>query len=67
MLRNSRIPAALIEVGFTIHPVDGLNLKDENYLDRLALGIANGIRDALITGVTADNGVTNTAVGGAGK
>lgn len=67
VLRNSRIPAALIEVGFTSHPVDGLNLKDENYLDRLALGIANGIRDALITGVTADNGVTNTAVGGAGK
>ena len=66
VLRNSRIPAALIEVGFTSHPVDGLNLKDENYLDRLALGIANGIRDALITGVTAGNGVTNTAVGGAG-
>lgn len=67
VLRNSRIPAALIEIGFTSHPVDGLNLKDENYLDRLALGIANGIRDALITGVTADNTVTYGAVGGAGK
>ncbi|WP_135229121.1 N-acetylmuramoyl-L-alanine amidase [Deinococcus fonticola] len=67
VLRNSRIPAALIEVGFTSHPVDGLNLRDDNYLDRLALGIANGIRDALITGVTANNSVTRSAVGGAGK
>lgn len=67
VLRNSRVPAALIEVGYTSHPVDGQNLKDTNYLDRLALGIATGIRDALITGITADNGVTVTAVGGAGK
>ena len=45
--------------------VVGRAASDENR--SLALGIANGIRDALITGVTADNGVTNTAVGGAGK
>lgn len=67
VLRNSRVPAALIEIGYTSHPVDGQNLKDTNYLDRLALGIATGIRDALITGITADNGVTVAAVGGAGK
>lgn len=67
VLRNSRVPAALVEIGYTSHPVDGLNLMDENYLDRVALGIANGIRDALITGVTADNNVTRGAVGGAGK
>ncbi|BDP40200.1 N-acetylmuramoyl-L-alanine amidase [Deinococcus aetherius] len=53
VLRNSRIPAALVEIGYTSHPVDGLNLKDENYLDRVALGIAQGIREALVTGVTA--------------
>lgn len=53
VLRNSRIPAALIEIGYASHPVDGLNLKDANYLDRVAVGIAQGIRDALVTGVTA--------------
>jgi len=53
VLRNSRIPAALIEIGYTSHPVDGLNLKDTNYLDRVALGIAQGVREALVTGVTA--------------
>lgn len=54
VLRNSRVPAALVEIGFASHPVDGLNLKDSNYLDRVALGIAQGIREALVTGVTAD-------------
>ncbi|GAA0509653.1 N-acetylmuramoyl-L-alanine amidase [Deinococcus depolymerans] len=54
VLRNSRVPAALVEIGFASHPVDGQNLKDSNYLDRVALGIAQGIREALITGVTAD-------------
>ncbi|GMA17347.1 N-acetylmuramoyl-L-alanine amidase [Deinococcus metallilatus] len=62
VLRNSRIPAALVEIGYTSHPVDGLNLKDTNYLDRVALGIAQGIREALVTGITAGG-----AVGGAGK
>ncbi|WP_309569975.1 N-acetylmuramoyl-L-alanine amidase [Deinococcus sp.] len=53
VLRNSRIPAALVEIGYTTHPVDGLNLKDTNYLDRVAVGIAQGIREALVTGATA--------------
>lgn len=47
VLRENRVPAALVEIGFTSHPVDGLNLKDGNYLDRVALGIARGIREAL--------------------
>lgn len=66
VLRNSRIPAALIEIGYTSHPVDGLNLKDNNYLDRVALGIATGIREALLTGVTA-NGAVRGGVGGSDK
>lgn len=53
VLRGSRVPAALVEIGFVSHPVDGLNLQDSNYLDRVALGIAQGIREALVTGVTA--------------
>ncbi|MVN88570.1 N-acetylmuramoyl-L-alanine amidase [Deinococcus sp. HMF7620] len=53
VLRNSRVPAALVEIGYTSHPVDGLNLRDANYLDRVALGLALGIREALVSGVTA--------------
>lgn len=67
VLRNSKIPAALVEIGFTSHPVDGLNLKDTNYLDRVALGIANGIRDALLSGVTASGTVLRGGVGGGDK
>lgn len=48
VLKNAKVPAALVEIGFTSHPVDGLNLRDENYLDRVALGIAQGIRDTLM-------------------
>lgn len=47
VLRENRVPAALVEIGFGSHPVDGLNLKDGNYLDRVALGIARGIRETL--------------------
>ncbi|PNY81721.1 N-acetylmuramoyl-L-alanine amidase [Deinococcus koreensis] len=64
VLRNSRIPAALVEIGYTSHPVDGQNLRDSNYLDRVAVGIAQGIREALVSGVAA-NGVGSA--GGAGK
>ncbi|WP_102128378.1 N-acetylmuramoyl-L-alanine amidase [Deinococcus planocerae] len=56
VLRNSRVPAALVEIGYASHPVDGLNLQDENYLDRVALGVAQGIREALVSGVTAGGG-----------
>ncbi|GAA3998592.1 N-acetylmuramoyl-L-alanine amidase [Deinococcus rubellus] len=53
VLRGSKVPAALIEIGFVGHPVDGGNLLDDNYLERVALGIARGIREALMTGVGA--------------
>jgi N-acetylmuramoyl-L-alanine amidase len=56
VLRGSRVPAALVEIGYVSHPVDGLNLQDGNYLDRVALGVAQGIREALVTGVTASGG-----------
>ncbi|MFC4639916.1 N-acetylmuramoyl-L-alanine amidase [Deinococcus hohokamensis] len=67
VLRNSRIPAALVEIGYTSHPVDGLNLRDANYLDRVALGVASGIREALMSGVTASRTVMTPRAGGAGK
>lgn len=50
VLRRNPVPAILIETGFTSHPVDGLNLKDENYLERVAVGIARGIHRMLTGG-----------------
>ncbi|WP_261663113.1 N-acetylmuramoyl-L-alanine amidase [Deinococcus sp. Marseille-Q6407] len=55
VLRNNRVPAVLVEVGFVSHPVDSINLTDQNYLDRVALGIAKGIHESLRTGVRADS------------
>lgn len=53
VLRGSKVPAALVEIGFVGHPVDGGNLEDTNYLERVALGIARGIREALVSGVSS--------------
>lgn len=51
VLRGNASPAALVEIGFTSHPVDGQNLRSSAYLDRVALGIAEGIREALVLGL----------------
>ncbi|WP_019009367.1 N-acetylmuramoyl-L-alanine amidase [Deinococcus aquatilis] len=59
VLKNNRVPAALVEIGYTSHPVDGLNLQNNNYLDRVALGIAQGIRNALTSGTGAENALQN--------
>ncbi len=53
VLRGSKVPAALVEIGFVGHPVDGGNLQDNNYLERVALGIARGIRQALMGNLAA--------------
>lgn len=53
VLRNNRVPAALVEIGFLSHPVDTINLTDQNYIDRVSLGIAKGIHESLRTGVHA--------------
>lgn len=45
VLRNAEVPATLVEIGFTSHPIDGENLQNEAYLERIALGIARGIRN----------------------
>lgn len=45
VLRKSIVPAALVEIGFTSHPVDGQNLLSPNYLERVAIGIAWGVRE----------------------
>lgn len=48
VLRRNSVPAALIEIGYATHPVDGQNLLAGGYLDRVAMGIARGIQDFLV-------------------
>lgn len=43
VLRNARIPAILVEIGFVNHPHEGPRLTDSAYQDRLADGLAEGI------------------------
>lgn len=43
VVRNSKMPAVLIELGFITHPEEGLRMRDPQYLRRLATGIYNGV------------------------
>lgn len=43
VLRNARIPAILVEVGFANHPVEGRRLQSEAYRQTLAEAMARGI------------------------
>ena len=45
VLRQSRIPAILVEVGFVTHPQEGPRLADRAYQTRVAEGIASGVLD----------------------
>lgn len=47
VIRNSRIPAVLIELGFVSHPEEGRRLLEANYQNNLADAIAGGIVDFL--------------------
>ncbi len=43
VIRNAEAPAILVEMGFVTHPIEALQLKNSNYLDRISYGIALGI------------------------
>ena len=43
VIRKPRIPAVLVEIGFTTHPVEGRNLATQAYRQRVATGIGHGI------------------------
>jgi N-acetylmuramoyl-L-alanine amidase len=43
VLRNSDVPAILVEVGFLTNRNEALRLTDKSYQDQLAAGIAKGI------------------------
>ena len=47
VIRNARIPAILVEVGFVNHPVEGKNLTTGPYRDRVVEGIGGGILNFL--------------------
>ncbi|RKD21148.1 hypothetical protein BEP19_15780 [Ammoniphilus oxalaticus] len=47
VLRETKMPAVLLEYGFINNPVDAAFLKDQSFLDRLARATANGIGEAL--------------------
>lgn len=47
VIRNSRIPAILVEVGFVSHPDEGRKLMQDGYREDLADALADGILDFL--------------------
>jgi len=50
VLRNARIPAVLVEVGFANHPTEGRLLARADYRQKLAGGIAQAILEVLSNG-----------------
>ncbi|WP_038044794.1 N-acetylmuramoyl-L-alanine amidase family protein [Thermus scotoductus] len=47
VIRYNSVPAILVEMGYLSHPLEGQNLRQPNYLDRLAYGIARGVLEYL--------------------
>ncbi|WP_040779664.1 N-acetylmuramoyl-L-alanine amidase family protein [Calidithermus timidus] len=41
------VPSVLVEMGYVTHPIEGLNLRNPRYLDRIAYGIARGVLEYL--------------------
>lgn len=58
VIRNSNMPAVLIELGFVTNTEESKKLTDESYLKKLSLGIYNGIK-AYITHYESSRGFTN--------
>jgi N-acetylmuramoyl-L-alanine amidase len=47
VIRRSRIPAVLVEIGFGSNPVEGAKLATQAYRSRVAQGIAEGVLEFL--------------------
>ena len=47
VIKESECPAILVEMGYVTHPVESQQLKDTNYLDRIAYGISYGVLEYL--------------------
>ncbi|GIW31578.1 MAG: hypothetical protein KatS3mg071_1752 [Meiothermus sp.] len=47
VIRYTSVPAILVEMGYLSHPIEGQNLRNPHYLDRIGYGIARGILEYL--------------------
>jgi N-acetylmuramoyl-L-alanine amidase len=45
VLSGTRMPSALVEIGFISHPQEGRSLAREKYQERIAQALADGVRD----------------------
>ncbi len=47
VIKNTTVPAILVETGYITHPTEGPQFKNTNYLDRLAYGVSLGVLEYL--------------------
>lgn len=59
VVRNSNMPAVLIELGFLTNEAEAKNLSDSSYLQKLSLGIFNGLT-AFVTHFERSRGFTDS-------
>ncbi|MCR5401350.1 MAG: N-acetylmuramoyl-L-alanine amidase [Treponema sp.] len=59
VVRNSNMPAVLIEIGFVTNEKEALNLSNPEYLKKSSTGIYNGIQ-AFVTHFERSRGFTST-------
>ncbi len=57
VVRNSNMPAVLVELGFLTNEGEAKNLSDNSYLQKLSLGIYNGLA-AFVTNFELSRGFT---------
>ena len=57
VVRNSKMPSVLIELGFLTNKKEGLLLNDDKYLQKLSLGIYNGLQE-FVTNLERTHGFT---------
>ncbi|MGP1588040.1 MAG: N-acetylmuramoyl-L-alanine amidase [Treponemataceae bacterium] len=59
VVRNTKMPSVLVEVGFVSNVQEALYLADKNYLHKISLGIYNGVA-SFITHFEQSRGFTNS-------
>ena len=47
VVRNTKMPAILVEIGFVTNPAEAARLSQDSYLKQVAEGIYNGIRSSI--------------------
>lgn len=47
VIRYTSVPAILVEMGYLSHPIEGQNLRNPHYLDRISYGVARGVLEYL--------------------